>query len=752
MLSKDKLSRKDYRFFIIPFIGLTIMFAVLTYSTTTTRIDEIHRIIEEASLNIAESYSDALINFSEAQDITIDLLTEKILVASEAMLAINNNPDSQDISELARKLRVDQICIYNSNAEVIATNIDILYGWQAHPGHPVYNYIMSGERSLVEDIRADTVDGLYYKFGYLRREDNTFVQIGVLAEKVYEFTNKFEIQRLIDNIVAKEDIMDALFIDPDNNIVAHSFDSLESASTNNHIPTDLLTRRDAFTEKHSHDGIEVLHISTPIYNGSDYLGILTIIWPNNLVAKEVNEIVMNSIFGFLITMLVISAILMFAYRNNRANLKSAYYDKLTALPNSLYLEEYLEDKVLKNSKSNKAILMLNCTNFRILNMTYGFKYGDNRLIQMADNLKKSLEPNEMLFRFNSDRFIVVVDEYKSQRELFERCKILVDRIRGQLNDSNKNEYLSAQASIFEINNSDISADKILQDLSLALSSIDRSLKYQIAFFNNNMELDVRRKDLIEKVLKDVIAGKDKTSFYLYYQPILDLKNNNIVRVEALSRLDIEGIGSISPYEFIELAEKRMLIYELGIHIISLACDFANRLKAYNYEGARVAINISLIQLLREEFIDDIIKILNDKKIEGSLLEFEITESVIVENINTINQKLIEIKNLGITFSLDDFGTGYSSFARLHDVHIDTVKIDRYFIDRLDKFDADRLITEDIISMSHKMGLSVVAEGVENEEQLKYLITHGCDYVQGYHISKPLEFTKAISFIENYEKG
>jgi EAL domain-containing protein (putative c-di-GMP-specific phosphodiesterase class I) len=262
-----------------------------------------------------------------------------------------------------------------------------------------------------------------------------------------------------------------------------------------------------------------------------------------------------------------------------------------------------------------------------------------------------------------------------------------------------------------------------------------------------MEVDLIRKDKIENTIRNVILGDDKKSFYLEFQPKLDTKTNKINGFEALARMNVDTLGSVSPLAFIEIAEQRMLIYELGKHIIKLACDFINVLKSEGFD-LTVAVNLSVIQLLRNEFVDDIDLMIKEFGIEPSMLEFEITESIFLDNFEIINRKLKNVKQMGVSIALDDFGTGFSSFARLRDLEVDTVKIDQYFISKISTLDENDLLTVDIISMSHKLGLIVVAEGVENEEQKKYLEKHKCDVLQGYLISKPLEQKDAIDYLRH----
>ncbi|MCR3956129.1 MAG: EAL domain-containing protein [Gudongella sp.] len=294
---------------------------------------------------------------------------------------------------------------------------------------------------------------------------------------------------------------------------------------------------------------------------------------------------------------------------------------------------------------------------------------------------------------------------------------------------------------------DTTVDKLLQDATLALSHMDSGRSGSIHFYEDSMEETVIREDRIEKSLRTIIYSGGNDNFYLCYQPKLDLTTKRITGFEALARLKLEDLGFVSPLEFIDIAERRQLIYDLGRIILKESCEFISGAHAMGFDDIGVSINISGIQLLRKEFVEDVSELAKQFEMDLGCLEFEITESVLLENYEIINHKLKQLKDMGIKISIDDFGTGFSSLARLKELNIDIVKIDKYFIDAVAEKDKDSLITADIISMSHKLGLKVVAEGVENREQLYYLEKNNCDIVQGYLISKPLRKQEAIEKLE-----
>ena len=361
-----------------------------------------------------------------------------------------------------------------------------------------------------------------------------------------------------------------------------------------------------------------------------------------------------------------------------------------------------------------------------------------------------MDSDDLFFRFDGDRFILVLEDYADQQELRAFADKLMHIFEDPIIVGTERQYVAVQIAIVEIKDRHTSTDKILQDATLTLSHIKDSSTDQVAFFNEDMEKRLLWQDKIVKVLREVIEGKDTESFYLEFQPKLDLMKDKVIGFEALARLRIENLGQVAPDEFIALAEEKLLIYDVGNHILLLACDFLKRLQDEGFHETSVAVNISGIQLLREDFVENLQqKLFSSEKVKKPL-EFEVTETVLLDHFSQINETLEAIKKMDIAISLDDFGTGYSSFSRLAELHIDTIKIDRFFIDKISHTAEKDLIISDVISMAHKIGLNVVAEGVEDERQKAYLQKYGCDIIQGYLLSKPLPEESAINFLRRYE--
>ena len=209
----------------------------------------------------------------------------------------------------------------------------------------------------------------------------------------------------------------------------------------------------------------------------------------------------------------------------------------------------------------------------------------------------------------------------------------------------------------------------------------------------------------------------------------------------------EELGQISPVEFISIAEESNLIIGLGLILLKEACIFLNKLNKQGFKDIIVAVNVSVKQILRHDFADNVMKIIEETNIKASNLEIEITESEVADKFDIVNMNLAKLKSIGISIALDDFGTGYSSLERLRMLSIDRLKIDKTFIDRISETELEKVIVGDIISLSHKLGLKTVAEGVEEEEQKRYLINNKCDIMQGYLFSKPVSQEEVLKMLK-----
>ncbi|HYE11132.1 MAG TPA: EAL domain-containing protein [Patescibacteria group bacterium] len=418
------------------------------------------------------------------------------------------------------------------------------------------------------------------------------------------------------------------------------------------------------------------------------------------------------------------------------------HDTLTGLYNRRYFEAMLTRELSSNIESKRAVLLINLGKYSLVKITHGYLYSENLIKDLAGKLSLLGTANRRLLHISMDQFAFYVGEYKNKIEIEELCDSIIEILDTSLSLN----YIQGSIGIVEIEGYKCDADNILKFASIAAEHASEAQTTGYCYFDREMEEKILRKEAIKNELAKAIKDEQE-GLYLEYQPIVAHWGDSIYGFEALARYRSAKLGLVSPVEFIPIAEETQLIIPLGRKIMSLAFGFLKRLEAEGHENTKVSINVSAIQLLRDDFFSDLMEIINETKIKTANLCIEITESVFSNNYQDINAKLGQIKQLGIEVSIDDFGTGYSSLARERELNVSCLKIDKYFIDKLLILDSQEAITGDIISMAHKLGHRVVAEGVELEVQKQYLIEHNCDLMQGYLFSKPLPQEAAIELLK-----
>jgi len=420
--------------------------------------------------------------------------------------------------------------------------------------------------------------------------------------------------------------------------------------------------------------------------------------------------------------------------------------QLTGLYNRGILEKILENDALIPLVDKRALVCINLSAMHALSLRYGHYYNQTILKNIADSLKAFCNDSYTLFNTYEYRFVFYVKGYEDEKELTAFCEEVSDTLRSYLYVHG----IGVGIGILQIDKSDVSdADGLLKKLmNTSDMAVQNTNNSNIVFYS--LEIDIRntRENEISQELTEIVEGIKTDRLYLQFQPIFDIALNKVCGFEALARLKSEKHGLIPPLEFIPIAEKTNEIVPLGEKIIHRALLFLNKLKENGHDTITVSINISTIQMLENGFSNSLLDMINDMHQNPENVSIELTESAFATERAKINTVVNALKAAGIKILLDDFGTGYSSFARESELNVDCLKIDKSFIDKLLVLKPEKAITGDIISMAHKLGHYVVAEGVEHENQLSYLRDHGCDMIQGYLISKPLDEDSALKFLDN----
>ena len=419
------------------------------------------------------------------------------------------------------------------------------------------------------------------------------------------------------------------------------------------------------------------------------------------------------------------------------------HDPLTGLYNRIYFEEVIRYEHADYADASKALLLITLNNFGAVNITHGYVYGEALVKQVAERLTAFFAKDRQLFHITNDRFILYIRRYKDKVELEQLCTEILSALDACLSVV----MVRSSIGVLELDGTYTDPDSLLKLTTIAASYATDNPASRCCFFDRQMEASIIRKELIKSELTKSAADENDASLYLMYQPIFHAKTGEIYGFEALARFSGEASGRVSPNEFIPIAEEAQLIVPLGKRIIRLACGFLKRMEEMGVFNRIVSINISAIQLLGDDFLPDLLHTIDMTGVRAQNIALEITESVFSDNFRKINERLSMIREKGIVISIDDFGTGYSSLARENELNVNCLKLDKQFIDGLLSQDAKEIIAGDIISMAHKLGHSVVAEGVEHEKQRQYLLEFNCDYIQGYLYSYPLSEDKAIEMLK-----
>ncbi|HBC95270.1 MAG TPA: histidine kinase [Clostridium sp.] len=412
--------------------------------------------------------------------------------------------------------------------------------------------------------------------------------------------------------------------------------------------------------------------------------------------------------------------------------KIAYYDKLTKLYNFNYFTEKIEKQIEMYPEDNFSIFQIELNNFKSINDIFGYEYGDKLLKKIGNTLRKM--KIGMVSRTGGDGFLLLKREINGRIELENLAQHIIDDISGLWVFSGNEVLVSVNIGITVFPKDGRKVAKLLRNVDVALNRAKLTSKNSYVIFEKYMYDEILEKTELERELRKALKNNE---FILYYQPQVDIKTRDIVGFEALIRWDSPKLGWVMPQKFISLAEETGLIVPIGDWVLKTAC-MQNKLwknKGYSYDF--ISVNVSTVQLKDNNFIDTVRDTLKETGLKPECLEVEITESVMMESFDWSLQVITELKDMGIKVALDDFGSGYSSLNYLKSIPINTLKIDKTFIDGICKGSYENIITGEIIELAHKMELEVVAEGVEMEEQISYLKEKNCNKIQGYYFGKPM---------------
>ena len=417
--------------------------------------------------------------------------------------------------------------------------------------------------------------------------------------------------------------------------------------------------------------------------------------------------------------------------------KQANFDKVTGLPNRHMFHDRLEQEIKKASRSGQQIslLFIDLDRFKEINDTLGHDAGDILLVETAHRIRNCVRDSDSVARFGGDEFTVILLEVDDSIDVERVAQCILEKLAEPYQLKDEVVYISASIGITIYPNDATSVEDLLKNADQAMYVSKSKGRNQSSYYTSTLQDAAQERRRLINDLRDALAGGQ---FLVYFQPIMDMGTGRIQKAEALLRWQHPVRGLVSPKEFIMVAEETGLINEIGDWVFKESARWAKRWTEQYSHDFQVSINVSPVQFQSGgHFCDEWEKYLRDIKLAGKSIVIEITESLLLNAAKGVIYRLLKFRDSGIRVAIDDFGTGYSSLSYLKKFDIDYLKIDKSFVDNLETDTNDMVLSEAIIVMAHKLGLEVIAEGVEVEAQRKLLSDAGCDFAQGYLFSKPV---------------
>lgn len=437
--------------------------------------------------------------------------------------------------------------------------------------------------------------------------------------------------------------------------------------------------------------------------------------------------------------------------------KLTYKDSLTGLFNRGFFFENVESEILKKEKNygneeRLAILVLKANEYKEINDALGHEVGDLTLKKFSLRLRESVGNDYLVSRFIGDEFAILIPNLKDAQEIDELTEIIVRNLEKPFFKSMREVEITTNVGSAIYPNDGKDPITLIRKAEIAMYEGKKTEENIAVQFEDAHDEEIQENFWIKR---DLLRALKEDELYLHYQPIYDIAKNKLVGVEALIRWNHKKKGNIPPLKFIPIAEKSGLIHSIGGWVLRQACFQNMKWRELGYEPINMSVNVSVIQLEKPYFIDIVKKALKDSGLEAKYLQLEITETYFTQDYELIKKTIKELSDLGVKLAIDDFGTGYSSLGQLSELNINNLKIDRMFIDEVDKNMNKSKIVKAIISLASSLDIGLTAEGVERQEELNFLKNSMCVLVQGYLFSKPVgvkEIEQLLEVKKNEQKS
>ena len=427
-------------------------------------------------------------------------------------------------------------------------------------------------------------------------------------------------------------------------------------------------------------------------------------------------------------------------------IRLAHYDEVTHLPNRFLFNQYLV-KALQyaiKSKSRLAVMFLDLDRFKSINDIFDHKVGDRVLGHISLRMKEVLSNADTIARVGGDEFMVLLEDFNTTRDITEVADRLLLAVSQSFKINDQEMQITASVGIALFPNDGIEAQELMKNAEMAMYRAKQNGRANYQFYAAEMNVNTLKRLEYEAQIRQAL---DKQQFVVYYQPKVNVATGKIVGAEALVRWNHPDLGLVYPGDFIGLAEEAGLIGRIGMQVLEMTCRDVASIHAADGKFGRVAINLSGAQFVEPNIVQELIKVMHFWEVSSSMIEFEITESMVMQDIELAIKHMDDLIDAGFTLSIDDFGTGYSSLAYLKRFPVNSVKIDRSFVQDMQSNNNDTAIVLAIVAMARTLGLKVVAEGIETAQQLETLQGCHCDEYQGFYFSKAVPINELIDLLE-----
>lgn len=770
------------KIFYFPLL-LTILFAtivsLISYSITITRFKS--EILDSGVL-LSKTLASKITDNLKYKQAIIDDLDRTLLTIGEIVLEYRDELSNDYLKTLVDLSDITDIYWYDSNGIVIYDANNEYVGWTAKPGDPISTFMESGLEVYVEDIRKSTDDDRYYKFAYLRAADGYFVQVGCDAAIIYDATETYDYQNVLNSFIEENDsLLYGLVVSPELIAIADTdIDEIGMDYSGDEDYLKVLAGETLMSDWY-YPKIEemVFEISTPLIYDDVTIGLLGIgfAYTDYIVTKTILIIVFLGLtmgFIFIYTMFQFSKVIRplnqlnsaiqsidiekIEYRNftsndgvfagmhetilnlcnrifdsNKRNQRLiaavshlAYFDQLTTLPNRTSAKQKLIKETVEGNQF--ALLFIDLDDFKSFNDTKGHHFGDSILVSISNRLNILSNDNIFISRYAGDEFLILA-KYDSIAEIHSLLKSIEHLFELPIQIEGNDYFLEASIGISLYPENGENTDELIRKADIAMYSAKKTDYLSYQFFKPELDVQVESKSKIVKALKSAIKDDE---FMMVYQPQVNIDTHEIVSLEALLRLKFENI---SPAIFIPIAEQNKLINRIGRIVLEKVVRQQVLWRNQGYQLVPVYVNFSSFQLDDINIIEFIRDLLQENDLDPSLLGVEITESVMIQRTDTVIKVLQALKRLGLRTAIDDFGSGHAGINYLTNFEVDLVKLDKSFSDKFlvpEKME----IYKTILRLSDLLGFTTLAEGIETKAQIDLLEDTSCRFVQGFYYHRP----------------